>query len=78
MCIHCSICKDVQCEHIQQPIISPVTVFKKLTKDLFYLCSDTTEMREIKLRLFQTFSRGVPKLHYHGLLALVKEPIMCP
>lgn len=33
-------------------------------------------MSEIRLALFQTLGRGVLKLHHHGLLALVKEPIM--
>lgn len=33
---------------------------------------------KLSLQFFQTLSFGVPELHHHGLLALVREPITCP
>lgn len=57
---------------------SPKGFLKKADQSLwFYLWFDTTEEREIKLALFQTHGRGVPKLHHHGLLALERDPLMC-
>lgn len=71
-----SINASVKCpKHINLTVMA----FKRQTKDFgFYLCFDPGDMSEIALALFQTLGHGVPKLHHHALLALVREPIMCP